>query len=46
MASLYAALEAMKILFIDNRININSQNKYGETPLHLCAGSGKNEILF
>ena len=40
MASLYAALEAMKLLFEDGRIDLNAQNKYGETPLHLCAGSG------
>jgi len=24
----------------NGRVNINAQNKYGETPLHLCAGSG------
>jgi len=40
MASLYAALEAMKLLFSDGRINVDSQNKYGETALHLAAGSG------
>lgn len=40
MASLYASLSAMSLLFQDSRTNINAQNKYGETPLHLCAGSG------
>lgn len=42
MAGLYASLEALKILFTDKRASkyVNSQNKFGETPLHLCAGSG------
>mmetsp|Transcript_4098 Transcript_4098/g.4747 ORF Transcript_4098/g.4747 Transcript_4098/m.4747 type:complete len:383 (-) Transcript_4098:163-1311(-) len=42
MAALYASLEALKILFDSKRAQklINSQNKYGETPMHLCAGSG------
>uniref|UniRef100_A0A7S2WEF4 Uncharacterized protein n=1 Tax=Mucochytrium quahogii TaxID=96639 RepID=A0A7S2WEF4_9STRA len=42
LASLYASLEAMKCLFADKRglELLNSQNRWGETPLHLCAGSG------
>jgi len=40
MASLYAALQSMQLLKQDGRIALDSQNKYGETPLHLCAGSG------
>jgi len=40
MASLYAALEAMAMLHTDGRIKLDVQNNYGETPLHLCAGSG------
>jgi len=39
LASLYAALGAMKML-IDNGCDIDAQNKYLETPLHLVAGSG------
>jgi len=42
MAALYASLEALKVLFKDPRASklINAKNKYGETALHLCAGSG------
>ncbi|GMI09804.1 hypothetical protein TrVE_jg7398 [Triparma verrucosa] len=42
LASLYSSLEALGLLFADDRAKttINAQNKFGETPLHLCAGSG------
>lgn len=42
LASLYASLGAMEMLLGDIRGNqlLNAKNKYGETPLHLCAGSG------
>jgi len=39
LSSLYAALSAMRML-IDNGAELNAQNKYGETALHLVAGSG------
>jgi ankyrin repeat protein len=39
LASLYASLEAMKLLFSDS-CDLNAQNDYGETALHLAAGSG------
>ena len=42
LAALYACLEVLKILFADPRTSqlINAKNQWGETPLHLCAGSG------
>lgn len=42
LASLYASLEALKVLFLEPRASslLNAQNNYGETALHLCAGSG------
>jgi len=43
MAALYAALEALKLLFADAALAsalLGAQNKFGETALHLCAGSG------
>jgi ankyrin repeat protein len=42
LGSLYSSLQALGMLFVDVRAKttINSQNKFGETPLHLCAGSG------
>jgi hypothetical protein len=43
MAALYAALEALKLLFADATLAsalLGAQNKFGETALHLCAGSG------
>ena len=42
LASLYASLEALKILFANPRTQslLNEKNIWGETPLHLCAGSG------
>ena len=44
MAALYAALEALHLLFSlpDGKATelLDAKNKYGETPLHLCAGSG------
>ena len=42
MAALYAALEALKLLLADERTSalLEAQNDFGETPLHLTAGSG------
>jgi ankyrin repeat protein len=42
MAALYAALEALKLLLADARTAalLDAQNDFGETPLHLSAGSG------
>jgi len=42
LAALYACLEAIRILFADPRTAklLNAKNQWGETPLHLCAGSG------
>ena len=42
LSALYASLEVLKLMFADARAAklINVQNNYGETPLHLCAGSG------
>jgi ankyrin repeat protein len=42
LAALYACLEVLKILFNDVRTSklLNAKNQWGETPLHLCAGSG------
>ena len=42
LAALYACLEALRILFADPRTAklLNAKNQWGETPLHLCAGSG------
>ena len=46
LASLYSSLEALGLLFADDRAKttINAQNKFGETPLHLCAGSGDKGV--
>lgn len=42
LASLYASLESMQLLFADARGKklLDASNQWGETPLHLCAGSG------
>ena len=42
LAALYSSLQALAILKEDGRSKhfINAQNKFGETALHLCAGSG------
>ena len=42
MSALYAALEALGLLLADPRTAalVDAQNDFGETPLHLCAGSG------
>jgi ankyrin repeat protein len=42
LAALYACLEVLKLLFADSRTHklLNAQNQWGETPIHLCAGSG------
>lgn len=42
LAALYASLEALKVLFVDERTKslLDAKNQWGETPLHLCAGSG------
>ncbi|CAK9032854.1 Ankyrin repeat domain-containing protein 6 (Diversin), partial [Durusdinium trenchii] len=42
LGALYASLESLKRLFADPRGSklLNEQNQWGETPLHLCAGSG------
>lgn len=42
LASLYACLEVLKVLFQNPRTAqlLDAQNQFGETPLHLCAGSG------
>jgi len=42
LSALYAALEVLRIMLQDDRTRslVDAQNKFGETPLHLCAGSG------
>ena len=41
MAALYSSLEALKLLLAESgRCDLSAVNNYGETPLHLCAGSG------
>ena len=41
MAALYSSLEALKLLLAESgRCELSAVNNYGETPLHLCAGSG------
>mmetsp|Transcript_1594 Transcript_1594/g.3509 ORF Transcript_1594/g.3509 Transcript_1594/m.3509 type:complete len:388 (-) Transcript_1594:52-1215(-) len=42
LAALYSSLQALAILKEDERAKqlIDAQNKFGETALHLCAGSG------
>jgi len=42
LSALYASLEVLKLMFLDARACklVSAQNNYGETPLHLTAGSG------
>ena len=40
MAALYSSLEALKLLLAGDHCDLSATNNYGETPLHLCAGSG------